>query len=204
MNPNKSFSLSLQKQIQNRKISLDTELNRSFDELKLRSLLKQGGIIKKKGFSTVSLLFMIVLLPFIKRGLSCFWRSNYVPNKLKAKKDIYYRFLNNERFNWRKFILLLSRRIIACSDDVPLKQKPLIADDTIAHKTGKNMEFVSYHHDHTSGRSVLGYQYLQLGYHKGVNFFRLIWLRIHQTTGRTAKSGTSIKEPTAGSGVKKL
>jgi hypothetical protein len=171
MNSNKSFSLSLQKQIQNRKISLDTELNRSFDELKLRSLLKQGGIIKKKGFSAISLLFMIVLLPFIKRGMNCFWSSKCVPNQLKAKKDTYYRFLNNERFNWRKFILLLVGRIIACNDDVPLKQKTIIADDTIAHKTGKNMEFVSYHHDHTSGRTVLGYQYLQLGYHNGANFF---------------------------------
>jgi hypothetical protein len=87
----KSFSLSLQKQIQHRKGLLDSELNRTFKELKIQTLLKQSAIIKGKGFSTVSLLFMIVLLPFINRGLT--------------------------------------------------------------------------------GISVLGYQFLQLGYHNGVNFF---------------------------------
>ena len=33
------------------------------------------------------------------------------------------------------------------------------------------MKLVSYHFDHKSKRSILGYQYLQLGYHNGLNFF---------------------------------
>ena len=41
------------------------------------------------------------------------------------------------------------------------------------HKTGNNMELVSYHFDHKTRRPVLGYRCLQLGYHNGVNFFPL-------------------------------
>lgn len=46
----------------------------------------------------------------------------------------------------------------------------LIADDSIAAKTVKNIELVSYHFDHKVGRSVLGNCYLQLDYHNGINF----------------------------------
>jgi hypothetical protein len=49
----------------------------------------------------------------------------------------------------------------------------LIADDTNINKTGKKMELVSYHFDHKTGKSILGYQCLQLGYHNGINFFPL-------------------------------
>jgi hypothetical protein len=38
-----TFSLSLQKQIQNQNVSIDTEINRVFQELKFRSLLKRSA-----------------------------------------------------------------------------------------------------------------------------------------------------------------
>jgi hypothetical protein len=78
-----------------------------------------------------------------------------------------------ERFNWRKFVTLFALRVIGNSDDIPLKDKVLIADDSIGPKTGKDMELVSYHFDHKSGKSVLGNQYLQLGFHNGINFYPL-------------------------------
>ena len=62
MNSNNTFSLSLQKQIQNQPVSIDTEVNRAFGELKFRSLLKRSGITKQKGYATISLLFLFVLL----------------------------------------------------------------------------------------------------------------------------------------------
>jgi hypothetical protein len=64
MNLNNTFSLSLQKQIQNQSVSIDTEINRAFRELKFRSLLKRSGITKNKGYATISLMFLFVLLPF--------------------------------------------------------------------------------------------------------------------------------------------
>jgi hypothetical protein len=117
------------------------------------------------------LIFLFVLLPFLKRKLTDFWNSQCLVNQIDAQKDTYYRFLNHERFNWRKLVYFLALKVIARSDDTPLKEKVLIADDSISAKTGKNIELVSYHFDHKIGRSILGNCYLQLGYHNGINFY---------------------------------
>lgn len=173
MKLNNTFSLSLQKQILSQNVVIDSEINSAFKELKLRSLLNRSGIRKVRGYKTITLLFLIVLLPFLKRTLTDLWNSEYLNNTTNAQKDVFYRFLNYERFNWRKFVYLLALKIIACSDDVPLEQKVLIADDSLVPKTGKDMELVSYHFDHKTKRSILGNQCLQLGYHNGINFFPL-------------------------------
>lgn len=173
MNSINTFSLSLQKQIQNQSISIDTEINRAFQELKVRSLLKRSGIVKNKGYAAISLLFLFVLLPFLKRRLTDFWSSQCLENQIDAQKDTFYRFINHERFSWRKLVYFLALKVIAQSDDTPLKEKVLIADDSISAKTGKNIELVSYHFDHKAGRGILGNRYVQLGYHNGINFYPL-------------------------------
>ena len=173
MNSNNTFSLSLQKQISNQEIVIDSEINNAFKELKFRSILNRSGIRKTRGYKTITLLFLITLLPFIKRKLTDLWNSEYLRHSTNAQKDVFYRFLNYERFNWRKFVYLLALKVIAYSDDVPLRQKVLIADDSLVPKSGKDIELVSYHFDHKTKRSVLGNQCLQLGYHNGINFFPL-------------------------------
>ena len=75
MNSFNTFSLSLQKQINKQSISIDTEINRAFQELNFRALLKRSGITKNKGYATISLMFLFVLLPFLKRKLTDFWSS---------------------------------------------------------------------------------------------------------------------------------
>jgi hypothetical protein len=171
MRNNKVFSLSLQKELEKRNLSMDSEIHKASKELKISSLLRSSGIIKQKGYSSITLFYLLILIPFFQKCLSSLWSNNFFSSYSKAHKDTYYRFLNNERFNWRKLVYLLSTRLIARFDNVPLGQKTLIADDTISLKTGQNIELVSYHFDHKTRRSVLGHQCLQLGYHNGVNFF---------------------------------
>lgn len=102
--------------------------------------------------------------------MSCFWDTNYFTKHIDAQKDVYYRFLNHECFNWRKFIYFLALKIIGVFADTPLKEKTLIVDDTVVPKTGSHIEMVSYHFDHKTKRSVLGNQCVQLGYHNGVSY----------------------------------
>ena len=171
MNYHKTFSLSLQKKFEKRNLGLDFEVNKAFNELRIKSLLHRCHIVKQKGYATATLLYMIILLPFLKKYLSYFWNAKCFSQQIDAQKDTYYRFLNCERFNWRKFLYFLALRVIATCDEAPLSERILIADDTIAPKSGKNMELVSYHFDHTTQRSILGNQCLQLGYHNGTHFF---------------------------------
>ncbi len=168
-----TFSLSLQKQFENERIIDDCELNQTFTELKFGSLVRRSNIVKKRGRDTLTLLFAFVLLPFLKRSLTGFWNCRYLHNYVQAHKDTFYRFLNNECFNWRKLVYLVALKAIAMGGDVPLKEKVLIADDSICPKSGKAIELVSYHFDHKVRRSILGNQYLQLGFHNGLNFFPL-------------------------------
>ena len=73
MNHHKSFSLSLQKEMGKRNLSMDCEINKTFKELKVKSLLRRSGIMKQKGYQSISLLYLLVLLPFLKKSLSCLW-----------------------------------------------------------------------------------------------------------------------------------
>jgi hypothetical protein len=171
MKSNITYSLSLQKQISKQSVAFDTEINQAFNDINLRSLTRQSNIIKKRGFDTVSLLFLYLLLPFLKRKVSDYWNSQYLQNHVDACKDTFYRFLNHERFNWRRLVYLIALRIIARSKDVLLKDKVLIADDTVTAKSGKEIELISYHRDHKTKRSILGTQFLQLGFHDGSHFF---------------------------------
>ena len=168
-----TFSLSLQKQFGTERIIDDHELNQAFTALKFSSMVRSSNIIKKRGRQTLTLLFAFILIPFLKRSLTGFWNCRYLQNYVQAHKDTFYRFLNNETFNWRKLVYLVALKVIATNDDVPLGEKTLIADDSICPKTGKEIELVSYHFDHKVNRSILGNQYLQLGFHNGLNFFPL-------------------------------
>jgi len=170
MSYDKPLSLSLQKEIEKRNLSLDSEIHTALQALRIKSLLCRSNIMKARGYTTGALLYWLLLLPFIMKRTTFLWTGNAF---LDAKKDTFYRFLNNEYFHWRAFIYRLVLKMIAVCDDVPLKEKTLILDDTIEKKTGKEMELVSYHFDHTTQKSVLGYQCVQLGYHNGKQFFPL-------------------------------
>ena len=173
MKKNIAFSLSIQREIEKRRLNMESEVNKSMNELGIRALLHQSGIEKEKGFSTVTLLFALLVLPVIKQSLSALWSGKFFENLLQAHKDTYYRFLNHPCFNWRKLVSLLACREIARTDRTPFHEKTLIADDSLLAKTGEKMELVSYHHDHTTNRSKLGYQMLQIGFHNGTRFYPL-------------------------------
>jgi hypothetical protein len=173
MKKNIAFSLSVQREIERHRLNVESEVDKSMKELGIRTLLHRSGIQKEKGYSTTTLLFALIVLPVIKQSLSALWSGNFFENLIRAHKDTYYRFLNHPCFNWRRLVNLLAIREIARTDRTAFNEKTLIADDTLLEKTGENMELASYHFDHTTKRSRLGYQMLQLGYHNGTRFHPL-------------------------------
>ena len=70
MNNNISFSLSLQKRLENRKLNLDSEIDNVFIILGIRSLLHRCNIRKQKGHGTVPILYLFILLPFVKKFIN--------------------------------------------------------------------------------------------------------------------------------------
>ncbi|WP_459919067.1 transposase, partial [Desulfocicer niacini] len=54
---------------------------------------------------------------------------------------------------------------------VPQKDLCFVIDDTILQKSGRKIENASYIHDHTVGRSVLGFCIVTLGLFTGNAFY---------------------------------
>ena len=62
MKPGNIFSLSLQKQIAQKNVSIDFGINRAFNELKIKTLLNRSGIRKVRGYAAASVLFVYMLI----------------------------------------------------------------------------------------------------------------------------------------------
>ena len=73
----KKFSLSLQKQFTENNVLIDSEVDKAFNELKIKTLLNRSGIRKAKGYIVGSILLIYVLLAFIKVKLSQVVARNY-------------------------------------------------------------------------------------------------------------------------------
>lgn len=89
---------------------LNSSVHQFFREQKLGTLLNQSNIRKEAGISPVMLLQFIFSLVLQKKNLYRTLESGREPEA--PAKDAVYRLLNNATYNWRKFLLLLSRNVI--------------------------------------------------------------------------------------------
>lgn len=62
----KTFSLSMQKQFAGRSNGIDHNILNIFTKLKMYSLLRCCGLFKENGIAPITLLYWIVLFPFLK------------------------------------------------------------------------------------------------------------------------------------------
>ena len=82
------LSLSLQKEIEKRNLPLDSAIHTALQAFKVRSLLGRCNIMKAKGYTTASLLYWLLLLPFIMKRTTFLWTGN---TGLNARKDTFFR-----------------------------------------------------------------------------------------------------------------
>jgi hypothetical protein len=86
--------------------------------------------------------------------------SGCVKHRIKAGKDTFYRFKNNQGICWRTVLWLLMAKFkgltISSISESP-EIRCLIFDDTLLEKTGKYIDKVSRVWDHVTRKSVLGF-----------------------------------------------
>ena len=97
-----------------------------------------------------------------------FVRSQF--EKASSQKNKYYRLLENANYNWRSFVMRLSRLIHKRMRSSFSDASFFVLDDTLTEVTGKGVEGASYLYDHHSGKSILGFQKLVLGIFNGSHF----------------------------------
>ena len=79
-------------------------------EFKLNQLFRKCHIYKEKGIPVKEVFQMIFLLALTGKSFSSFLHSRN--NPFQGKKDTIYRFLQQTRCNWRKFLFLLSTKVV--------------------------------------------------------------------------------------------
>ncbi|MGL6202107.1 MAG: transposase [Lachnospiraceae bacterium] len=88
-------------------------------------------------------------------------------------KNTYYRFLNEARYNWSRFITLLATKVTGYFNSLtcPDRVISLILDDSvIARQRSKKVELLSYVYNHVINRTVKGFNLLTLGWPDGYSF----------------------------------
>lgn len=143
-----------------------------FHNHNLGQLLRQSNIRKEKGVCLDTLFQFMLALAFTGKNLFRLFESTDAPEDFG--KDTAYRLLNSITANWRRFLLLLSTRIIVqwllpLTDETTTKV--LIADDTLYNRDrSKRVELLARVHDHNTGRYVRGFRMLTLGWSDGNSF----------------------------------
>ena len=152
-------------------VSCENQIHQFFLNQKIGSLLKRSNIDKEKGISPVSVFRVLVTLAFTGKNL---FRTFEAGGSCGMAKDTVYRFLNSVHTNWRRFLLLLSSRVIS-QELEPLtgaaNMKMLIADDTLYRRNrSKYVELMSRVFDHIDKRYYRGFRMLVLGWSDGISF----------------------------------
>ena len=149
----------------------ENQIHQFFLNQKIGSLLKRSNIDKEKGISPVSVFRVLFTLVFAGKNL---YRTLEAGRNCGMAKDTVYRFLNSVHANWRRFLLLLTSRVIR-EKLLPLtgaaNMKVLIADDTLCRRNrSKHVELLSRVFDHTDRQYYRGFRMLTLGWSDGISF----------------------------------
>jgi len=152
-------------------VCYENQIHQFFQNYKIRNLLKHSNIDKEKGISPVAVFRMLFTLVFTGKKL---YRTLEAGGSCGMAKDTAYRFLNSVHIHWRRFLLLLSSRVIR-EELKPLtgtdNMKVLIADDTLYRRNrSKHVELLSRVFDHTDHRYYRGFRMLTLGWADGNSF----------------------------------
>lgn len=156
--------------------NLNNALSLVFRKLKMPSLLKGAGFKKRNGFgaSVSDIVFMLLSSCFYRSNKSIygnFGHSDRVP--VCTSKSSIYRFLSNERNNWRLLNLKLAKEVIDSFtklSDADRRYCLILDDSMLESRKGKEVELLSRQYDHVSKTFIKGFNCLQLGWSDGVSY----------------------------------
>jgi len=129
--------------------------NNLFYRFRLAQLMKFSGIIKKKGYDTIGMLFMMLLM-ILERSRSLY--SGIINLQIEKQKTPLNNMLNNENYNWRKLLYMVVKRFTFLCPARDGKISVLIIDDTAKEKSGRKGESISWFYDHCRKAFFMGFQ----------------------------------------------
>lgn len=115
---------------------------------------------------------------------------------IKARKDVFYRFMENPNIDWRKAMWSISVQLwnrIRLRSDSKGDEVCLILDDTDHEKTGRTIEKIGRVHSHLAHKAVLGFKCLCMAVTDGMSQI-LLDFDIIGEKGKKGNYGMSAKE----------
>lgn len=151
--------------------AVECQFGNAIRELKISSLLKASNVRKKKGGSVFDIFQFLLLLVF--RNCNLYHFLNSKKQDTAFSKNTYYRFLNQSRYNWKRFLTLLAVKVTNYFNSLtkPDRVISLVLDDSvIPRERSKRVELLSRVYDHVAGKTVKGFNLLTLGWTDGYSF----------------------------------
>ena len=123
-------------------------------------------------YSLLQILTSLILFPcFMIRNPYNFPQTR-LGSMIGCGKDVFYRFAQDDRINWRKLLYHLSLQLwtkIRVRSDHKKCTTCLIVDDTDFGKTGKHFELMGRVFSHLEHKSILGFKALTLAITDGIS-----------------------------------
>lgn len=147
------------------------EIHKLFKNLKINQLLRAANIKKSRGISVQQVfgfIFQLALLGKNQYRLLESKRGQGLP-----KKDVYYNFLNNPSYAWRRFLLMLASKVTDKFDHLTSDKRVrafIIDDSPVARNRSKEAELLAKVFDHSKRRFIKGFNMLTLGWTDGYSF----------------------------------
>ncbi len=157
----------------------------TFRELKLPSLLHQANNRKTDGFSVSEIFQTLLLLVFFQRSLIQLLKKNVGENI--HPKNTYYRFLENDSFNWTRLLLLLAAKVTSYFQSLcnPSRRGLFVIDDSTIHRDrNKKADLLARTYDHVTGKYCKGFTLLTLGWTDGFSFIPPVLFNLLSSTKR--------------------
>lgn len=143
----------------------------AFKSLKIAELLRTTGIRKAQGITVSEVFKFLLLLAFQGKNLYRFLDSKR--SELAVSKNTYYRFLNTSTYNWRRFLAMLSAKVISSFSKLtrPDRVKVFILDDSIVTRNrSKSVELLATVFDHAAHKFQKGFTMLTLAWSDSYSF----------------------------------
>lgn len=131
-------------------------------------MLRKSNIVKCCGVSAYEVFQFLLLLVFQGKNLLDSKHKDQV-----LSKNTYYRFLNQESFNWTKFLLLLTAQVTTAFSSLtrPERIKVFILDDSVIKRNrSKSVELLARIYDHVEHKFQKGFTLLTLDWSDGYSF----------------------------------
>lgn len=146
------------------KNQLPNEISATFQELKIGQSLRNAGVAKEKGFSCLDIFTFIFSM--ISKGKSLNQLTSGRESEEYFAKDTVYRFMNNPKYNWRKFLSAVSKNAISLVHsltDSRTHMRVLIVDDSSYYRNrSQKVSKLAWLFDYAKQTSYKGFRMLTL------------------------------------------